>query len=187
MSGSFQSEGFERLPEAEKARVRAAMDQAWTSPELREARDRYMKANEEFRAAMRKALEQVDPGVVAILEKIKPRDGAFDSRNWPKLPPPEDAGFVSAAVHRLEMEVVNFARPESRDRLRAIHGRVMQSPLLVEALKKLTDAPPGERMEMLRQLRETYRMAIVKELPPRGGSEPETRSTAPTPPIPARE
>jgi uncharacterized protein GlcG (DUF336 family) len=69
MSGSFQSEGFERLPEAEKARVRAAMDKAWTSPELREARDRYMKANEEFRAAMRKALEQVDPGVVAILER----------------------------------------------------------------------------------------------------------------------
>jgi hypothetical protein len=187
MSSPFQTEGFERLPESEKARVRAAMDKAWTSPELREAKDRYMKANEEFRAAMRKALEQVDPGVVAILEKIKPQEGAFDSRNWSRLPPPEDAGFVNAAIHRLEMEVVTFARPENRDRLRAIHGRVMEMPPVIEALKKLTDAPPGERMELLRQLRDAYRIAIVKELPPRGGSDPEAKPAVPNKPGSVKE
>ena len=169
----FGGDGFDRLPDAEKSRVRAAMEKAWSSPELQQAKERFMKANDEFRSAMRIALEKVDPEVVSILEKIKPEGGPYEPRGWPKLPPPEDDAFVGAAIRRLEIEVFTFARPENREKLRAIHGRVMAMPLVVEAIQKLNQAAPSERIEKLRLLREVYRSAIVKELPPRAGSERE--------------
>ena len=173
----FQSEGFDRLPEAEKSRVRAAMEKAWSSPELQQAIERFMKANDEFRSAMRIALEKVDPEVVSILEKMKPEGGPHDPRGWPKLPPPEDDAFVGAAIRRLEIEVFTFVRPENRERLRAIHGRVMEMPLVVEAIQKLNQAAPSERIEKLRVLREVYRTAIVKEMPPRANEGREGGKT----------
>lgn len=166
----FGGDGFDRLPDAEKSRVRAAMEKAWSSPELQQAKERFMKANDEFRSAMRIALEKVDPEVVSILEKIKPEGGPHEPRGWPKLPPPEDDAFVGAAIRRLEIEVFTFARPENREKLRAIHGRVMAMPMVVEAIQKLNQAAPSERIEKLRLLREVYRTAIVKELPPRAES-----------------
>lgn len=163
----FQGEGFERLPEVEKKKVRSAMEKAWSSPELQMAKEKFMRANDEFRSAVRVALEKVDPEVVAILEKIKPEAGPHDPRGWPKLPPPEDDAFVGAAIRRLEMEVFTFVRPENREKLRVIHGRVMEMPQVVEAIQKLNQAAPSERAERLRSLREVYRTAIVKELPTR--------------------
>jgi hypothetical protein len=160
----IQSEGFEKLPEDEKKRVRAAMEKAWSMPALQQAKDRYMKANEAFRTAMRQALQEADPEVVTILEKIKPQQPP-GPRQLPKLPAPTEEGFAKAAVDRLGMELMAFARPEVREKARGIHEKIMQTPAVVEAADKLFAAPPDKRVEALGKLREAYREAVSKELP----------------------
>ena len=171
----FQSEGFEMLPEDEKKRVRAAMEKAWNMPALQQAKDRYMKANEAFRTAMRQALQEVDPEVVKILEKIKPQQPP-GPRQLPKLPAPTDEGFAKAAVDRLGMELMAFARPEVREKARGIHAKIMQTPAVAEAVSQLFAAPPDKRVEALGKVREAYREAVAKELP--GPSGPQGRGPA---------
>lgn len=159
----MQIQGFEKLPEAEKKKVREAMAKAWGQPEVQQARGRLMKANDEFRAAMRKALTSVDPEVVHILEKIKPPQ-PFDPRSLPKLPPPDDPEFVRAAVGRLMAELMAFSKPDMREQTRAMHEKVMQLPAVKEAADRLQQAPPGARMEALGKLREIYREAVSREI-----------------------
>lgn len=160
----LQMEGFERLPEEEKKRVRAAMEKAWSMPALQQAKERYIKANEEFRSTLRQTLQEVDPEVVKILEKVKPQQ-QMDPRAMPKLPPPTDQQFAKIAVDRLGMEVLAFVRPELREKIRTIHAKVMQQPEVAEAVKTLLEAPPEKRVEALQALREVYRKAMSKELP----------------------
>ena len=157
-------EGFERLPEDEKKRVRAAMEKAWNTPALQQAKERYIKANEEFRSALRQTIQEVDPEVVKILEKVKPPQ-QMDPRTMPKLPPSADPQFAKIAVERLGMEMLAFVRPEQRSKIRAIHAKVMQQPEVAEAVKKLLEASPDKREDELRNLREVYRKAMAKELP----------------------
>lgn len=175
----MQTEGFERLPEEEKKRVRAAMEKAWSMPALQQAKERYIKANEEFRSALRQALQDVDPEVVIILEKVKPPQ-QMDPRTMPKLPPPTDEQFAKIAVDRLGMEVLAFVRPELREKIRTIHAKVMQQPEVAEAVKKLLEAPAEKRVEALQALREVYRKSMSKELPnaPRAQQQHPTSADA---------
>jgi hypothetical protein len=153
----IQSEGFEKLPEDEKKRVRAAMEKAWSMPALQQAKDRYMKANEAFRTAMRQALQEVDPDVVKILEKIKPQQPP-GPRQLPKLPAPTEEGFAKAAVDRLGMELMAFARPEVREKARGIHEKIMQTPAVVEAANKLFAAPANCARRTARLSRRNFRV-----------------------------
>lgn len=171
----LQTEGFERLPDEEKKRVRAAMEKAWSMPALQQAKERYIKANEEFRSTLRQTLQEVDPEVVKILEKMKPQQ-QMDPRTMPKLPPPTDQQFAKIAVDRLGLEVLAFVRPELREKIRAIHAKVMQQPEVAEAVKKLLDAPIEKRVEALQALRDVYRKAMSKELP----NSPRAQQQRPT-------
>src|SRR5690606_1309913 len=65
-------DGFEKLSNEDKAKVRAAFEKAWQRPEVIEARDKAMRANEEMRNTLHSALKDIDPQVVGILEKAKP-------------------------------------------------------------------------------------------------------------------
>lgn len=171
----MQSDGFEKLPEEDKKRIRAAIDKAWTLPELQQAKDRYIRASEEFRATMRRSLQEVDPEVVKILEKIKP-EPPNDPRSMPKLPPPTDDAFARVAVDRLGKELMAFVRPEQRDKVRAVHMKVMEQPEVAEAVKSLLEAPAEKRIEALGKLREVYRQAMSKEMP--NAPRPQQRATS---------
>ncbi len=159
----MDTRGFEKLPEEDKKKVREAMAKAWGQPEVQQARGRLMKANDEFRAAMRQALASVDPDVVQILEKIKPPQ-PFDPRSLPKLPPPDDPGFVRAALGRLMAELMVFSKPDMREQTRMLHERAMQAPSVKEAVDKLQRAPAESRMEALGKLREAYREEVSREI-----------------------
>jgi hypothetical protein len=63
-------EGFERLTEEQKVRVREALGKAWGRPEVSEARDRMMKANEEMRDAIHAALKEIDPEMAMLLANV---------------------------------------------------------------------------------------------------------------------
>jgi len=155
-------EGFEKLSEEERGKVRAAFDKAWQRPEVIESRDRAMKANEEMREKLRKAVQEIDPEVATILEKVKP-PFPMDQRGLPELPKPDSPEFGRMAAIRLGAEMLAMARPERREETRRFHDRIMQLPRVKEALARLEQMPPEERLEGLKKLRETYREVTAEE------------------------
>ncbi|MGV3658769.1 MAG: hypothetical protein ACO1TE_01255 [Prosthecobacter sp.] len=155
-------DGFEKLSEAEKAKVRAAFEKAWQRGEVLEARDRAMRANEEMRNTLHRALKEVDPEVVAILEKIKP-PFPMDQRGLPEMPKPESPEFGRMAVARLGAEMMSVAKPERREDTRRFHDRIMQMPRIREALTHLEQMPPAERIEGFKKFRDVYRQVAGEE------------------------
>jgi len=155
-------DGFEKLAEAEKVKVRAAFDKAWQRPEVIESRDLAMKANEDMRQTLHTALKEIDPEVVAILEKIKP-PFPMDQRGLPELPKPDSPEFGRMAGIRLGAEMMTVSKPERREETRQFHERIMQLPRMREALGKLEQMPPEQRLEAFRKLRDTYREVAGQE------------------------
>ena len=148
--------GFDKLSEAERKRVREAMDIAWKKPEMQAAKDKFTKASEEFRAALRDTLQGIDPEVVKILEKVKP-PMPWEYRGGPPPLRPEDPEFANQAVARMGMEMATFGGPEKRDAMQRLHERLINLPSVKEAVAKLQAAPVGERMETFKAVREIYR------------------------------
>lgn len=158
----MRHDGFEKLSEEEKSKVRAAFEKAWKRPEVLEARDKAMKANEEMRNTLHAALKEIDPQVVGILEKIKP-PFPMDQRGLPEMPRPESPEFGRMAVARLGAEMLSVARPERREDTRRFHDRIMQMPRVKEALANLEQLPPGEKMEGFKRFRDLYRQVAGEE------------------------
>lgn len=152
------AEAFNRLPEEERRRVREAFEKAWNNPDVVQARDRLMKANEDYRQTLHRALGEADSGVVKILEKVKvPMPGGgfpFAAR----LPDPKDADFSRKVIARLGEELQNWARNEKRDfPVGRLHERVMNSPAVRDLAGQLEAATePQRRMELAGKLREAY-------------------------------
>lgn len=155
-------DGFEKLSEVEKQKVRAAFEKAWQRPEVIESRDRALRANEEMRNTLHNALKEIDPEVVGILEKIKPQF-PIDQRGLPEMPKPDSPNFAHMAAIRLGAELQSISRPERRDETRGFHERLLQLPRVKEALAKMDALPPGERMEAFKRFREIYREAAGQE------------------------
>ena len=153
-----RGDGFEKLPEEERQRVRHALEQAWNRPDVIQKRDAASRANDEFRAGLQQALKEIDPGVAAILDKIRPPQ--FDPSKLPPLPPPDAPEFPRAVSDRLGEELVGFSRPEHKEQAREWHQKIMQRPAVVEAFNQLRDAQPSERMAKVQALREAYRAAV---------------------------
>ncbi len=152
---------FKDMPEDQKQRVRAAFEKAWKKPEVTEARERLMKANEEYRKILREVLAEVDPEVVKLLENRKPPMGQYGSEMPGKMPDPGDPEFASKVLQRLKMESQAGEHRESP--MSRMHEKVMQSPAVAEAVKKLQQAEPGKRMETWGQLREVYQATVKSE------------------------
>lgn len=159
---SMRYDGFEKLSEEEKSKVRAAFEKAWQRPEVIEARDKAMRANEEMRNTLHAALKDIDPQVVAILEKIKP-PFPMDPRGLPEMPKPESPEFGRMAVARIGAEMMSVARPERREDTRRFHDRIMQMPRIKDELAKLEQMPPGEKMEGFKHFRDVYRQVAGEE------------------------
>ncbi|MCB1279433.1 hypothetical protein [Prosthecobacter sp.] len=149
-------DGFEKLSEAEKQKVRAAFEKAWQRPEVIESRDKAMKANEDMRNVLHAALKEIDPEVVSILEKIKP-PFPVDQRGLPEMPKPDSPDFARMAAIRLGAEMLSVSKPERREETRRFHERIMQMPRVKEEMEKLAQLPPEERMAAFGHLREVYR------------------------------
>lgn len=154
--------GFEKLSEEERTKVRAAFEKAWKRPEVIESRDKAMQANEEMRERLRKAVQEIDPEVAKILEKVKP-PFPMDQKGLPEMPKPDSPEFARMAAVRIGAEMMAMARPERRDETRRFHDRILQMPRVKEALAKLEQMPPNERMAAFQQLRDVYREVTGEE------------------------
>lgn len=179
----MRNDGFEKLPETEKKRVREAFEKVWSRPEVIEARDKSMRANEEMRDVIREALTKIDPEAAAILARVEPKDH-FDPRQLPKLPPPESAEFPKAILARMGMEMMAFSRPERHEEARKFHERVIALPQVRAALVRLESTAGEERIQAMQKLREVYREAVGQEFKAareRRAAE-EGKAAAPPPP-----
>jgi hypothetical protein len=155
-------DGFEKLSEAERGKVRAAFEKAWQRPEVIASRDEAMKANEDLRHTLHKALKEIDPEVVGILEKIKP-PFPMDQRGLPEMPKPDSPEFGRMAAIRLGAEMMSVSKPERREETRRFHDRILQFPRVKEALGKLEQLPPDQRMAAFQRLRDVYREVAGEE------------------------
>jgi hypothetical protein len=155
-------DGFEKLSEEERAKVRAAFEKAWQRPEVIESRDKAMQANEDMREKLRVAVQEIDPEVAKILEKVKP-PFPMDQRGLPEMPKPDSPEFARMAAIRLGAEMLSMSRPERREETRRFHDRIIQLPRVKEALAKLEQMPAAERLEGLKKLREVYREVTGEE------------------------
>lgn len=174
-------DGFDKLPEEERRKVREALDRVWNRPEVIAARDEAMRANDTMRRVIREALEKTDPEAAAILARLEPREG-FDPSKLPPLPPPETADFPVAVVARMAAELQAFSRPERREETRQIHERVMAQPALREAFERLKTREGEARIEALHALRRAYREAVGAEFQAARERRAAAEGAKPTPP-----
>jgi hypothetical protein len=128
-------EGFERLSEDQKRRVRDALAKAWGRPEVADARDRMMKANEEMREAIHGALKEIDPEIATLLANMRGPEPWGGRGEMPKMPPPDSPDFPNAVVKRLEMEVLIFSPPDRREEARSLHGTLLGQPEISAVVK----------------------------------------------------
>jgi hypothetical protein len=183
-SPGSRHDGFDQLPEADKRRVREALDKVWSRPEVIQARDRAMKANEDFRDAIRAALEAIDPEAVRIMDRVRPPDH-FDPREMPKLPPTDSEDFPRIALQRMGMEFIGFARPERREDARRMSERIIALPQIQEAYAKVQQTRGEARIQAMQKLREMYREEISREFQKareRRGDEGSDHKPPPGPP-----
>lgn len=156
--------GFERLSEDQKRRVREALGKAWGRPEVAEARDRLMQANETMRKVIHDALMEIDPEIAGVLASMKGPEGRGHGEPPPRLPPVESPEFPGAALKRLEMELMVFSPPERREETRQLLDRVMQTPAVKEMVNQFRQAPVEERMQVMENLRRLYRETVGEQL-----------------------
>jgi len=155
-------EGFERLSEDQKRRVRDALAKAWGRPEVADARDRMMKANEEMREAIHGALKEIDPEIATLLANMRGPEPWGGRGEMPQMPPPESPDFPNAVVKRLEMELLIFSPPDRREEARTLHGTLLGQPEISAAVKKLKEVAVPERMAAMEELRRLYREGVGK-------------------------
>lgn len=158
----MRSDEFDKLPEADKKRVREALDKVWSRPEVIEARDRAMRVNEEMRDTIRHSLEKIDPEAAKILAKIEPKDH-FDPRQMPPMPATDSEEYPKAMVMRLGMEMLAFAKPDRREETKKFHERIMAGTMVQDAFHELEAKRGEERIQAAHKLRQVYRESAVRE------------------------
>ena len=162
--GGKTEDGMDQLSEDERHRLRAAVEKVWANPEVTAARERIMKANEEFRGTLREALQKSDPEVVKILEKVKTPMPWEQRRGPPPMPRADDPNFPRMAAARLGFEMMSFLRPEQRQSFRHLHERVIELPAVKEAISKVQTATPEGRPEAFKNLHQVYRKECEREV-----------------------
>jgi len=116
--GFFPKEGdhgdnFKHLSEEDRQKVRSAFEKAWKNPAVIQARNDLMKANDQYREALRQAIRDADPEVTKILERAK----AEGPQGGHRMPDPADPEFVHKALQRLPFELqAMFQGPGPGDR-----------------------------------------------------------------------
>ncbi len=174
----MKSEEYDKLPEADKKRIREAMDRVWGRPEVIAAREQTMRAHAELRETIRTSLAKHDPEVAELLKKVEPDDG-YDMRKLPPMPQVDSDDFPKAITLRLGMEMMMFSKPDRREATRQFHERLMTSEAVQNALQEVQTKRGEERVQAAMRLRQVYRETAMHEFqkarprpPGEGGGKP---------------
>lgn len=157
-------DAFKQLTEDERQKVRDAFEKVWKNPEIAAARERLTRANDEYREAFHKAMQDADPEVARILSKIKP---PMPPEGGPMMGKPDfnDPEFPRKAPQRLAFELQFLARSKNNDvPVMQWHEKFLKVPAVQEALQKLQEVDVSGREDAWRRLREAYQSAAKLEL-----------------------
>ncbi len=194
MPGMFPHEGgdhgdiFRHLSEEDRQKVRRAFEKAWTKPEVMQAREQLMKANDQYREALQLALQEADPEAAKILERAK--TDSPGPRRGPLMPDMNDPDFMRKAQQRLAEELQSWSqggpdreRGEHREvppALMRMHEHVMQSPAVRDAVGELEHSDPAHKLEAWKHLKEVYQATAKSEFAKlREGQQPPSAPPAP--------
>lgn len=175
----MKSEEYDKLPEADKKRIREAMDRVWGRPEVIEARERTMKAHAELRETIRTSLAKHDPEVAELLKKVEPDDG-YDMRQLPPMPAVDSDDFPKAISMRLGMDIMMFAKPDRKEATRMFHERLMATEPVQKALQEVIAKRGEERIQASQRLRQVYREAAMHEFQKARPPRPKTEGDKPS-------
>ena len=166
---SSHGSGFKDLSDKERAKVREALQKVWSDPEVIAARHNLQKASEEYRETMRNALNNVDPEIQPILQKMmmSPRGPGGSghgngpgSRDWGD---PNQPGFARLVVKRVSMEIADRMEPELRGPFGEAHKKVVATEDFQAAIKVVEETTDlRKKQEEARKLREIYRKELEK-------------------------
>ena len=163
--GRPHNDAWEKLSEEDKRSIRRAFEAAWEQPAVAESRDRAMRANADMRAALMSAIEKIDPHAHKLIQDVRPEIPSMQmGMVKPPLPRPDDADFPRAAINRLRIEMMGYAKPEHREAAEKLHAKVMLLPAVIAANEAMIQAPPDARMEAYKKLHEVYKTAIETEI-----------------------
>lgn len=176
-------------PEDREA-VKKALQAVWENPEVLQARDEVKRATEAFRKAIRKAVNQQDPQVAEVVEKMY---GGGKSRDWGmrkqgadgqaggKPPGRDDHGPRPSGAEGRGIGPAGFLAfhgdfsKEEKERLEEARKKAMESEEFkrvqeeLKVLLKQGEDLRKKRVEMFHQTREETIKAMIKVDP---GVEP---------------
>ena len=175
------SSGFNKLSDEERTKIREALQQVWSDPEVIAARHELQQASEKYRETMRTALKDVDPEIQPILQKMmmmsprgpggpgdgpgngpndRPGGGGPGGREWGD---PDQPGFARLVVKRVSMEIADRMEPELRGEFEEAHKQVTDTDEFKAALKTVEDTKDfRKKQDEARKLREVYRTELEK-------------------------
>ncbi len=156
--GSGDYDYLKNLSEPDRVKVRDAFQQAWTSAQVIQAREKLSKANDEYRQALEQALKAANPEVPQILETARQSSrGGERSISMAQMPAVDDPEFVRKGLQRLGMELQMWARTEHRDGpTMKLHERILMHPTIREAVQRLESSESAQRLEVWGKLRDAY-------------------------------
>jgi|GEM_PF-3202473 len=169
-------EGFSDLDGETRQRIRTALQEVMTNPEVITAREELHRCSEAYRTILRKAIANQDPEVGPLLTKIMesrpkgPRAGGAGGAGpgnrggWMMSVPPED--FAKRGVDQLHGDILKRLPAESKQALIDAHQEAKASPEVQAALHKiLAIDDPVKRLPLGRELRNAYQAAIEVAAP----------------------
>jgi len=159
----FDGPGRERwgsLGDEEKERLRAALREVWTDPQVISAREEVQQASEAYRSAVREAMGRLDPSVVPLLQEMQ-KEGEGRSRERLGSGPPGPPGF-SGPKGRAGYRSPDFSPagppgflerfpPAEQERFRQAEAKAQRSDRVESARSRLSEL--REQDESLRKER----------------------------------
>lgn len=188
--GAMKGHPMADLSQEDKAAVRKALQSVWENPEVLQARDEVKRATETFRAAIKKAMQQEDPRVAKLVEKMHRRhkpEGDMHGGRPPKGRPPRGLPPGSERGPRAPEDMKRGIGPEGfmgffgdlsedeKERLKAARQKALESQEfkeMEEKLKALMEEGAQlrkKRVQMFQQTKKEMAKAMIQVDP---GVEP---------------
>lgn len=107
MHDAMKKKFLESLPPEARQRFESAREKALKDPQIQELREKSERGNREFFEAMRRKMQEIDPGLAELIKDYAPRKGGDGPPKGEKedRPPKEEAGTEMMDAPKTETEM----------------------------------------------------------------------------------
>lgn len=175
LDGRKAMDGFPHLEEAEREKIRSVLQKVLSNPEVVAARGEMKSASETFKATLRSAIEEEDPDLAPVLQRILKGRGAgrhsppqrhFRRMHLERMGGGRNNALQKDILDNLRFEILPAILDSRRRELREAHETVRQSPEVQAVFQKLKSTSTTEEKRSLNQeLRSAYLKEMKAQLP----------------------